>query len=101
LSSTEAEYIAATYAAKEAVWLRRLLSELGFKISSPTILRVNNQSAIAITHNPEFHNRTKHINLCHHFLRERVAAGDIELSYVPTGDQLADIFMKGLVREKH
>jgi hypothetical protein len=101
LSSTEAEYIAAAYAAKEAVWLRRLLSELGFEISSPTVLRVDNQSAIAIAHNPEFHDRTKHIDLRHHFLRERVAAGDIELSYVPTGDQLADIFTKGLVREKH
>ena len=66
-------------------------------MSSSTTLHVDNQSTIAIAWNLEFHDRTKHIDLRHHFLHEQITAGDIELSYVPTGDQLADIFMKGLV----
>ncbi len=68
LSSTEAEYITRAYAAKEAVWLRQLLTELRQDMSSPTILRIDNQSAITITWNPEFHDRTKHIDIRYHFL---------------------------------
>jgi hypothetical protein len=70
-------------------------------MSSSTTLHVDNQSVIAIAWNLEFHDWTKHINLWHHFLHEWIAAGDIELSYVPTSDQLTNIFMKGLVQEKH
>jgi len=55
LSSTEAEYIAAAHAAKEIVWLRQLISELHQSLPLPTVLHINNQSAIAITKNPEFH----------------------------------------------
>jgi hypothetical protein len=63
LSSTEAEYIAAVHAAKEAIWLRHLLTELGLNLDKPTTLHINNQSAIAIAHNPKFHDRTKHIKV--------------------------------------
>jgi Reverse transcriptase (RNA-dependent DNA polymerase) len=101
LSSTEAEYIAASYAAKEAIWLRRLLTELGLDTSSPTPIHVNNQSAIAIARNPEFHDRTKHIKVRYHFLRQVVEKGDIVLKYLPTGEQIADALTKGLSREKH
>jgi Reverse transcriptase (RNA-dependent DNA polymerase) len=101
LSSTEAKYVAAAYAVKEAVWLQRLLRELNLDVTLPTILHMDNQSAIAIARNPEFHDRTKHIDLRHHFLCERVATGDIDLTYIPTNDQIADVFTKGLVREKH
>ena len=72
LSSTEAEYIAGAHAAKETVWLRQLLTELGIPVNTPTTLLMDNQSAIAIVHNPEFHNRTKHINVRYHFLRNKV-----------------------------
>jgi hypothetical protein len=68
LSSTEAEYIAGTHTAKEATWLRLLLSELGQDMSSPTILHIDNQSAIAITWNPEFHKCMKHINVHYHYI---------------------------------
>ena len=68
LSSTEAEYIAAAHAAKEAIWLRRLLTELGENLEFSTTLFVDNQSAIAITRNPEFHDRMKHIEVWYHFL---------------------------------
>ena len=101
LSSTEAEYIAAAHAAKEAVWLRRLLTELGLNVNSPTILHIDNQSAIAIARNPEFHDRTKHIQIRHHFLRQLVEDQQIVPQYLPTGVQIADALTKGLCREKH
>jgi hypothetical protein len=101
LSSTEAEYLAGAHAAKEAVWLRRLLGELGQDTHLPTALHIDNQSAIAIARNPEFHDRTKHIDVRYHFLRHKVEAEEIELPYVPTEDQIADVLTKGLVREKH
>jgi transposase InsO family protein len=101
LSSTEAEYIAAAHAAKECIWLRRLLMELGLPPHSATPLHMDNQSAIAIARNPEFHDRTKHIEVRHHFLRQKVEGEEITLVYTPTGDQTADILTKGLSREKH
>ena len=101
LSSTEAEYIAAAHAVKEAVWLRRLLTELGLDLTDPTTLHVNNQSAIVIARNPEFHDRTKHIEVQHHFLRQLVDEGHISPTYLPTGDQIADVLTKGLSCEKH
>jgi hypothetical protein len=70
LSSTEVEYIAAAHASdttKEVIWLRRLLTDLGLDLDSPTTLHVDNQSAIATARNPEFHDRTKHIEIRHHF----------------------------------
>jgi hypothetical protein len=101
LSSTEAEYIAAAHAAKEVVWLRRLLTELKQKVGEPTILSMDNQSAIAIARNPEFHDRSKHIEIWHHFLRQKIDENELDLVFVPTGDQVADVLTKGLVREKH
>jgi hypothetical protein len=101
LSSTEAEYIAAAHATKELVWLRRLLSELGQNQTHPTPLHIDNQSAMAIAKNPKFHDRTKHIEVRYHFLRQKVEEGELALEYVPTGCQVADVLTKGLVREKH
>ena len=101
LSSTEAEYIAAAHAAKEAIWLRRLLTELGESLKLPTTLFIDNQSAMAIARNPEFHDRTKHIEVRYHFLRQVVDDGEIHLEYLPTGEQIADVLTKGLSREKH
>jgi hypothetical protein len=96
LSSTEVEYISGAHAAKEAIWLRQLLSELGIDTSSPTVLHIDNQSAIAIAKNPEFHDCTKHIDVRYHFLRQVVEDGTVELCYTPTGDQVADALTKGL-----
>ena len=101
LSSTEAKYIAASHATKEVVWLRRLLTELGLELDSPTVLHVDNQSVIAIACNPEFHDRTKHIEVRHHFLRHKVEGEEIRLEYTPTDEQTADVLTKGLVRKKH
>ncbi|CAD7077956.1 unnamed protein product [Hermetia illucens] len=72
LSTTDAEYVAAAAAAKEAIWLRKLLNDLGCLPKTSTVLRVDNQSAIRLIKNAEFHKRTKHIDIKHHYVRETV-----------------------------
>ena len=99
LSSTEAEYMAATQATKEAIWLRRLLADLGYRQEGPSPLHEDNRGAIGLAKNPIHHQRTKHIDIQHHFVRERVEAGDVELVACATANQVADIFTKALPRE--
>jgi len=96
LSSTEAEYISGAHAAKEAIWLRQLLSELSLDTSSPTILHINNQSTIMIAKNPEFHDHMKHIDIHYHFLWQVIKDKMVELQYIPTREQVADALTKGL-----
>lgn len=102
LSSTEAEYMAASTSTQEAVWLRILLGELGLlNLANPTRQRIDNQSAMALARNDAFHNRTKHIAVRHHFIREKVEDGEIDVEYVPTDRQVADVLTKPLGRVKH
>jgi hypothetical protein len=101
LSLTESEYMASSFVMHEAVYLHQLLTELEFRLSGPTPLYIDNQSTIALTRNPEFHAHTKHIEVRHHFVREKLEDGIIDLHYCPTADQLADIFMKALPIVKH
>ena len=100
LSSTEAEYMAMTHSRKEAVFLNHLFGDLAIPISNPIPLLVNNQSAIALAENPIFHMHSKHIEVCHHWMHEKVRDGTIQLEYVPTTDQVVDIFTKPLNAEK-
>ncbi|XP_028078666.1 uncharacterized protein LOC114280487 [Camellia sinensis] len=95
-SSTEAEYRALAHAAAEVSWLRMLLADLF--VFSPTIpvIWCDNLSALALASNPVFHSRSKHIEVDCHFVREQVLAKRLSLHYVPTIDQLADIFTKPL-----
>src|SRR5687768_8719325 len=90
----------ATSSACEAVWLRRILKDLQQEIEEPTTIYCDNMSAIAMTKNPVFHSRTKHIEIRHHFIRELVEKKEIELQFCRTGEQLADIFTKALPTEK-
>ena len=101
LSSAEAEYIALSSAAQEAVWLRLLMEDLDGKTETPMTLFDDSQSAIAMTKNPQFHGRAKHIEIKYHFIREHVEKGTVKLLYCPTDDMLADILTKGLGKEKH
>ncbi|KAK4393540.1 Retrovirus-related Pol polyprotein from transposon TNT 1-94 [Sesamum angolense] len=96
----EAEYIAAAATSNQAIWLRRILEDMGEKQEEPTTIYCDNKSAIAITKNPVKHNRTKHINIKYHSLREATTRGEIELKYCSTEEQLADIFTKALPRNK-
>ena len=103
LSTTEAEYVAATHAAKEAVWLRRIMGELFSPLDEPTTLYGDNQSAIALAHGGQYHARTKHIDIRYHFIRYIIEAGSIKLIYCPTDEQTADVLTKALpsVKAKH
>ena len=95
-SSTEAEYVSLSSATQEVIWLHRLLKNLGISVLFPTTIYEDNQGAIDISRNPKHHDRTKHIDVCHHFVRERVAAGDVSVVYCPTSEMTADIMTKGL-----
>ena len=89
-SSVEAEYMAAASATKEAIWLRELLTGIGYQPSGPTVLRVVNEGAIALADNPRHHELTKHIAVRYHVIREHVAGGTVVLNHVSTEQQVAD-----------
>ncbi len=90
LSTAEAEYMALASAAQEAVWMRELTSDLCNQPSEPTLIFEDNQSAISMAKNPQFHGRSKHINIKFHSVREQVGTNKICLEYCPTEDMLAD-----------
>ena len=100
LSSTEAEYLSATDSAKQAIYHRNFLNEIGLPQPSPTIIKADNQGAIAISQNPCKHERTKHFDIRHHFIREKVMKGVLKLEYLPTTEMVADILTKALPRVK-
>ena len=96
LSTAEAEYMALSGAAQEAVWMRQLLRDLGREVVGATIIQEDNQSAICMAKSPQFHGRAKHIDIKFHFVREQVSEGKIKLGYCQTGDMIADMLTKGL-----
>ncbi|KAH9670907.1 hypothetical protein KPL70_017154 [Citrus sinensis] len=96
LSTCEAEYVAATSSVCHAIWLRNLLKELGLPQEEPTEICVDNKSAIALSKNPVFHDRSKHINTRYHFIRECIARKKVQIKYVKSQDQAVDIFTKPL-----
>ena len=98
LSSCEAEYIAAATAACQGVWLARLLSELDRKEAEAVGLMVDNKAAIALSKNPVFHDRSKHIDTYFHYIRDLVEDRSVEVDHIATEEQLADILTKGLGR---
>ena len=98
LSSCEAEYIALNEAGKEAIWLQRILKELGLinYSPSPTLIYEDNQGTIALAENPEFHRRTKHIDIRYHWVRDAIHRKLITVEYVSTREQAADGLTKAL-----
>jgi hypothetical protein len=100
LSTTEAEHISAVEAGKEILWMRQFMGELGYTISGPSLLRMDNQSAIAVSKNPEHHSKMKHLSLRLFWLRDAVQDGLITPTFVPTQEMAADIFTKALDRIK-
>ncbi|CAH9063661.1 unnamed protein product [Cuscuta epithymum] len=99
-SSTEAEYRAIAYTVQDTLFIRSLLTDMGITISAPVQLRCDNVSASYLAINPIQHDRSKHIKIDYHFVRERVAHGDLVVKYVPTQLQLADIFTKSLSSQR-
>ena len=100
LSSCEAEFMAGTEAARQAIWLQDLLGEISENLCKKTVIRIDNQSAIALTRNLVFHGRSKHIHTRYHFNRECVEKGLLEVEHVPGNEQKADILTKALGRIK-
>ncbi|WJX29428.1 hypothetical protein P8452_18069 [Trifolium repens] len=102
-STTEAEYIAASNAAKEAVWIKKFISELGIvpSIVDPIDLYCDNNGAIAQAKEPRSHQRSKHILRRFHLIREIVERGDVKICKVPTLDNVADPLTKPLAQQKH
>jgi hypothetical protein len=94
----DAEYIAGAEAAKEAVWIRNFINDLQMPgIHVDTVpLYIDNNSAVKLTTNPEFHSRSKHIDVKHHFIREKAEEGVINSQRIGTTDNLADVFTKAL-----
>ena len=94
-STAEAEYIAAAAATKQALWLRKLLADLGEPI--PTIqIGEDNNACLAMVANPEGTGRAKHIDIAHHMVRDRVARGEVAFYHTPTTEMTADGFTKPL-----
>lgn len=95
-STAEAEFVAATAAVNQALWLRKILMDLNLEQKESTEIFVDNQAAIAISHNPVFHGKTKHFNIKLFFLREVQKEEFVTLIYCNFEDQLADLFTKPL-----
>ena len=100
LSTTEAEYVAQTHAAKEAIWLRQIFTELFGPIDTPTTLFSDSKSAIALANDGHYHACTKHIDIRYHFIHYIIEARTIKLVYCPTDDMTADTLTKMLPSTK-
>lgn len=100
LSTTEAEYIAATSCACQYIWLTRLLEKLGHKGEEGSIMYCDNSSTIQLSKHFVFHGKSKHIDVKFHFLRDLVNEGTVKLKYCNTQKQIADIMTKSLKKEQ-
>jgi len=100
LSSAEAEYMAASLAACETIWMRKILVSLFGSHLETTVIYCDNQSCIKLLANPVFHDRSKHIDIRYHHIRDCVQRRIMLLSYIQMEDPDADILMKALTRSK-
>ena len=101
LSTAKAEYVDATHCAKQVIWHRSLFTEVGLPLPSTSTIFSDNQAAVSIAHHPEHHARTKHIDIAHHFLQDLVQDGILNLVYITSENNLADIFTKSLPKKVH
>ncbi|XP_060211926.1 secreted RxLR effector protein 161-like [Lycium barbarum] len=100
-SSAEAEFRSMASCAAEVTWLVGILKELGVQIDLPVSMICDSKAAIQIAANPIFHERTKHIDIDCHFVRERITQGMLKTEYIHTKEQLADLFTKSLGKAQH
>jgi len=100
LSTTESEYVAATHGMKEGLWLHSLLSEVFEPIKPPTTLFSDNQSAITLTRDQQYHSRMKHVDMRYHFIHWIIEQGSLHLIYCPTDDMVANTLTKALPSAK-
>jgi hypothetical protein len=100
LSTAKAEYIALSVAFREAMWLRTLLADLFDHEMNSTIIHCDNQSCVKLSENPVFHDKSKHIEIKYHYIRGMVQRKAVHVQYLPTHEQIANIFTKPLARTK-
>ena len=99
LSTTEVEYMAATQACKEVIWVRRIIEELEHK-QEKMYLFCDSQSTLYIARNLAFHFRTKHIGVQYHFVREVVENGSVDMQKIYTNDKIVYVFTKSINTNK-
>ncbi|CAN1170240.1 Retrovirus-related Pol polyprotein from transposon TNT 1-94 [Linum perenne] len=99
-SSAEAEFRALALGVCEVTWISRILKELRLSISKPIRIYSDSKAAVAIAHNPVLHDRTKHVEVDKHFIKEKIDGGEVCLPYISTTDQIADILTKGLYKSQ-
>ena len=97
----KAKYMAESLAMQQVIWLWTLTDKLSIPYPGPTTLNVNNQGAINYSTTMINHGCTKHINIQHHFIHEKLICNEMQLQYCATGDNIADIFTKALPKPKH
>ncbi|KAG8501038.1 hypothetical protein CXB51_003111 [Gossypium anomalum] len=97
-SSAEAEYRALSHGICEGVWIQRLMRELKVPFTRPMKMYCDNQAAVSIAHNPVHHDRTKHVEIDRHFIKEKIHSGEVCITYLPTRQQVADVLTKSLNR---
>ena len=95
-SSAEAEFRVVAHGICEIMWIRRLLEELKMTGSSPMKLYCDNKATISVAHNPILHDCTKHVEVDKHFIKEKIDNGLVCMTYIPTEEQVVDVFTKGL-----
>jgi hypothetical protein len=98
LSTIEAEYIAAATCCTQVLWMIQTLTDLEVKYTAPIQIHCDNTSAISVSKNPVFHFKKKHIPIKYHFLREQVANQIVQVHYIPTTEQIVNIFTKPLAK---
>ncbi|KAL0536844.1 hypothetical protein IC582_025807 [Cucumis melo] len=97
-SSAEAEYRAMSLGICEEIWLQKVLSDLHQECETPLKLFCDNKAAISIANNPVQHDKTKHVEIDRHFIKERLDSGSICIPYIPSSQQIVDVLTKGLLR---
>ncbi|KAH1122317.1 hypothetical protein J1N35_005477 [Gossypium stocksii] len=93
-SSSEAEYRSLANCVSELLWVKQLIAEIGLSACSTPVIWCDNTSAVSIAENPTHHARIKHVEIDHHFVREKVLDGTLQVNYVPSSKQIADVLTK-------
>jgi methyl coenzyme M reductase subunit D len=88
-------------ATRHAIWIQSLLSQIGFNLSNPLPISINNKGSANLASNPVHHKQTKHIDIKHHFIRECIDMNTITISHIPTGENISDVLTKNLPFEKY
>lgn len=101
VSTAEAEYVSIAEAVKEAMWLKQLANELDKRSSESITINCDSQSAIKLAESDGFNRRTKHIDVRHHFIREKIQEGIIKVNFVPGTEMTADYLTKAVPKDKH